>query len=190
MICTSPQLLFRLGIFASLLYCAQLVLAQTGTIGLNNGFLSFNTSVFAAQLVKDSQILYSLKPRTGSFDFIPADKMTLRASNGKYHLGDITFRARKVGSSAWISGDSSTARRAVTALAVSGTTLAAADLAPTLPSTSLLGITRRWVLANNQLQLLFDVTNSQTTAVEIGALGIPLEFNNVGLSDFSPSEVS
>jgi hypothetical protein len=29
------------------------------------------------------------------------------------------------------------------------------------------------------LQLLFDVTNSQTSAVETGALGIPLEFNNV-----------
>jgi hypothetical protein len=29
------------------------------------------------------------------------------------------------------------------------------------------------------IQLLFDVTNSQTVAVEIGSLGAPLEFNNV-----------
>lgn len=160
----------------SILLAATVVQAQ---LGLPNGFLSFTTPTFSVQLVKDSQTLYSLKPAGSTFDFIPGDKMTQRQNNGQYHLGDITFRARKVGSTAWISGDSATTRRAVTALAVSGTTLAAANLAPTLPSTSLLSITRRWVLQNNVLQLLFDVTNSQTVAVEIGSLGIPLEFNNV-----------
>jgi hypothetical protein len=162
----------------SLLFtCANVV---SGQLGLPNGFLSFNTSSFNVQLVKDSQTLYSLKPiGGGSFDFIPADKMTARQNNGQRHLGDITFRARTVGTTAWISGDSSTTRKAVTALPVSGTTIAAANLTPTLPTTSLLNITRRWVVANNQLELYFDVTNSKTTAVEIGALGAPLEFNNV-----------
>ncbi|KAJ7669620.1 hypothetical protein B0H14DRAFT_3178725, partial [Mycena olivaceomarginata] len=70
-----------------------------------------------------------------------------------------------------ISGDSSTARTKLTAAPVSGSTLAAANLSPTLPTTSLLNITRRW--------LLFDVTNSQTVAVEIGLLGAPLEFNHI-----------
>lgn len=153
-----------------------------GQLGLPDGFLSLTTPTFSVQLVKDSQTLYSLKPQSSTFDFIPGDKMTARQSNGQYHLGDITFRARKVGSTAWVSGDSATARRTVTPLTATGSTLAAANLAPTLPSTSLLSITRRWVLQNNVLQLLFDVTNSQTTAVEIGALGIPLEFNNVNRS--------
>ncbi|KAF5385354.1 hypothetical protein D9615_001063 [Tricholomella constricta] len=166
----------RLAWVSGLLCATQLVSAQ---LGLPNGFLSFTTPSFSVQLVKDSQTLYSLKPAGSSFDFIPADKMTQRQNNGQYHLGDITFRARKVGSTAWLNGDSSTSRHPVTSLAVSGTTLAAANLAPTLPSTSLLSITRRWVLQNNVLQLLFDVKNSQTTAVEIGALGIPLEFNNI-----------
>ncbi|KAF8644248.1 hypothetical protein AX16_008603 [Volvariella volvacea WC 439] len=150
-------------------------------LNLNNGFLSFNTSTFAVQVVRDSQTLYSLKPRSGggSFDFIPADVMTQRTANGKYHLGDITYRARRVGTTSWVSGDSSTARRTVSALSVSGSTLAAANLAATLPTSSLLNITRRWVSQNNQLQLLFDVTNTQSTAVEIGALGAPLEFNNI-----------
>ncbi|KAG6885819.1 hypothetical protein C0993_009211 [Termitomyces sp. T159_Od127] len=105
--------------------------------------------------------------------------MEKRQSNGQYHLGDLTFRVRKVGSTAWVNGDTSTARRAVTALSTSGTTLAAANLSPTLPSSSLLDITRRWVVQDDVLQLLFDVTNSQNTAVEIGSLGIPLEFNNI-----------
>jgi hypothetical protein len=180
--------LFRLpllnGLAAALtfIYMSQTVSAQAnGTLGLADGFLSFNTSVFAVQLVKDSQTLYSLKPRVNNtaFDFIPADQMTLRQNNGNYHLGDITFRVRKVGSTTWLSGDTSAARKPVVALPISGSTLAAADLTPTLPSNSLLNITRRWTLKNDQLQLLFAVQNSQTVAVEIGALGAPLEFNNV-----------
>ncbi|KAJ7755823.1 hypothetical protein B0H16DRAFT_1539767 [Mycena metata] len=135
---------------------------QTGTLGLADGFLSFNTSTFSVQLVKDSQTLYSLSPAGSTFDFIPTDMMTERQNNGNYHLGDITFRARKVGTTTWISGDSSTARKKLTAQAVSGSTIAAANLSPTLPTTSLLNITRRW-----------------TVAVEIGALGAPLEFNNI-----------
>lgn len=170
---------FQFSIFTLIVLFLKTVWGQNGTLGLSDGFLSFNTSTFNVQLVKDSQTLYSLKPiGGGSFDFIPADKMTLRANNGNYHLGDITFRARKVGSTAWVSGDTSAARKVVKPVSVAGAS-AAASLAPTLPSNSLLNITRRWVVQNNQLELLFDVTNSQTVAVEIGALGAPLEFNNV-----------
>lgn len=157
--------------------------SQTATLGLADGFLSFDTPNFAVELVKDSQTLYSLRPKSGSepgaFDFIPADMMTERQYNGNYHLGDITFRARKVGSTAWISGDSSAARKTLNPLSVSGSTLAAANLGSTLPSGSLLNVTRRWIVQDGQLELLFDVTNSQSSAVEIGALGAPLEFNNV-----------
>ncbi|KAG6820154.1 hypothetical protein H0H93_004736 [Arthromyces matolae] len=148
-------------------------------LNLSDGFLNFTTPAFSVALVKDSQTLYSLRPAGSTFDFIPGDMMSKRSSNGQYHLGDLTFRARKVGSTAWISGDTSTTRKKLTALSASGGTLAAANLSPTLPSSSLLNVTRRWVVQNNVLQLLFDVTNSQTTAVEIGALGMPLEFNNI-----------
>jgi hypothetical protein len=161
---------------AASLLAAPVTVAQ---LNLPGGYLNFNTSTFSVALVKDSQTLYSLKPASSSFDFIPADKMSQRAANGQHHLGDITFRARKVGSTAWVSADSATTRRAVTALSSGGTTLAAANLAPTLPSGSLLNVTRRWVVQNSVLQLLFDVSNSQTSAVEIGSLGIPLEFNSV-----------
>ncbi|KAJ7229135.1 hypothetical protein GGX14DRAFT_692916 [Mycena pura] len=164
---------------ATLLVFALTARGQNGTLGLSDGFLTFNTSVFNVQLVKDSQTLYSLTPKGSTFDFIPTDQMTLRANNLNYHLGDTTFRARKVGTTPWISFDSSAARKKLTANTVSGTTLASANLAPTLPTTSLLSITRRWVSDANGIQLLFDVTNSQTVAVEIGALGAPLEFNNI-----------
>ncbi|GJF00196.1 hypothetical protein PsYK624_164760 [Phanerochaete sordida] len=160
--------------------CGSFAMAQQPTLGLSDGFISFETPTFSVQLVKDSQTLYSLKPKnvSGGFDFIPADMMTLRQYNGNYHLGDVTFRVRNVGSQAWISGDSSVARRPVTASSASGSTFASANLAPTLPA-SPLNITRRWVNANGTLQLLFDVVNAGNTSVEIGALGAPLEFNNI-----------
>ena len=173
----------RTSYFATLfsaLFAASFSAAQTPTLGLQDGFLNFSTPSFNVQLVKDSQTLYSLKTKDSTaFDFIPADVMTQRQYNGNYHLGDLTFRARIVGSSAWISGDTAAARKNISALSASGSTLAAANLLPTLPSGSLLNITRRWVLEDGSFQLLFDVTNSQSRAVEIGSLGAPLEFNNV-----------
>ncbi|PIL27019.1 hypothetical protein GSI_10158 [Ganoderma sinense ZZ0214-1] len=162
------------------LFAASFSAAQTPTLGLQDGFLNFTTPSFNVQLVKDSQTLYSLTTKDSTaFDFIPADVMTQRQYNGNYHLGDLTFRARIVGSSTWISGDTAAARKNVSALSASGSTLAAANLLPTLPSGSLLNITRRWVLKDGSFQLLFDVTNSQSQAVEIGSLGAPLEFNNI-----------
>lgn len=160
------------------------VRSALGQLGIEHGFLALSgVPSFSVQLVKDSQTMYSLKPTTGGGpDFIPSDQMSKRQGNKQYHLGDITFRARIVGSSSWVSGDSASTRKPVTALSASGTTLAAADLAPTLPSNSPLKIIRRWVLNNSHLELQFEVTNSQSTAVEIGALGAPLEFNNASHS--------
>ena len=151
------------------------------TLGLADGFTTFSTPGFSLSIVKDSQTAYSLRPNgeNSTFDFIPYDVMNKRDNDGQYHLGDVTFRARIAGTSAWQNADSSAARAKVISLPVSGDTLAAADLAPTLLSDSLLNITRRWVVKSDHLQLLFDVKNPQSSPVEVGALGAPLEFNNV-----------
>lgn len=167
---------------AVVLGVSEVALCAQHTLGLDDGFKNFTTPDFAFSIVSDSQTAYSLRPisETNDFDFIPYDEMSKRDSDGQYHLGDISFRARTVGSSAWQAGDSSTARKVLTALNITdANTLAAADLDPTLPSTSLLNITRRWVLNDGHLQLLFEVANRQETSVEIGSLGAALEFNNV-----------
>jgi len=153
-----------------------------GDLGLGNGFISFNTSAFRVQIVKDSQTAYLISPLSGAssgINYIPGDYMTYRVSDSQYHLGDLTFRARIQGASAWTTGNTAAARKAVTAVTVSGA-LAAADLTPTLGTAgSLLKVVRRWVASGSELQLLFDITNIQSSPVEIGALGAPLEFNNV-----------
>jgi hypothetical protein len=169
--------MFLLTILTVVLTVAQ---CAVGQLGIPNGFITLDTPSFTVQLVKDSQTLYSLKPKSNpSFDYVPSDVMTSRQANGNYHLGDVTFRARQVGTTAWVNSDSSTARKPVTALATSATTLASASLAPTLPTTALLSVTRSWVLNGGQLELHFTVTNSKAFSVEIGAIGAPLEFNNI-----------
>jgi len=82
---------------------------RTPTLGLQDGFLTIDTPSFSIQLVKDSQTLASLKPKPAfsnnpAFDFAPFDQLTLRQYNGNYHFGDVTFRARVVGSSQWVTG--------------------------------------------------------------------------------------
>ena len=153
--------------------------AQTDTLGLADGYLNFTTANFNIKLVKDAQVLASLQPSGSTFDFSPFDYLSQRAANGNHHLGDVTFRYRNTGQSAWTSVDSSTTRAHVTALSNFGV-LAASDLAPTLNSSNLsLGLQRQWYNLNGDLALLFNITNKGTTSIEIGGLGFPIEFNNI-----------
>ncbi|KAL1748509.1 hypothetical protein HDZ31DRAFT_79632 [Schizophyllum fasciatum] len=150
--------------------------------------IDFAAAALSASFAADSQTLASLATPAG-FDFVPGDILANRSQNGQHHLGDLTFRVRLAGGGgAWIEGDTAAARAPVAALDVDGDTLAAANLGPTLGGDSLLNITRRWVRDGDSVQLLFDIVNSQGSAVEIGALvraakmaafGAPLEFNNV-----------
>jgi hypothetical protein len=65
--------------------------------------------------------------------------------------------------------------------------LAAADLAPTLPADLPLQVTRTWALESGKLILRFALKNKSSETVQIGALGIPMIFNNV-LNDRSLEE--
>jgi hypothetical protein len=113
------------------------------------------------------------------FDFTPADRLEQRAADGYHHLGDITLRVRTSRTGGWQDYDTAVARQPVTALAASRETLAAANLAPTLPDDIPLEITRRWQLLDGRLVLSFDLRNRTEAPVEIGALGIPVVFNNL-----------
>ncbi|KAG8761979.1 hypothetical protein FRC11_011802 [Ceratobasidium sp. 423] len=157
---------------------------RTPTLGLSNGYLNLDIgSAAGVQLVKDSQVLASFKPSSSAaFDFAPFDKLSQRQYNGNYHTGDVALRVRQVGASAWISGDSAAARKAVTALSASGNVLASSDLTPTLPTsvTSLLTITRSWVRSSSGvLGLRFTLRNKASTAIEVGSLEFPIAFNSI-----------
>ncbi|KAH7026659.1 uncharacterized protein B0I36DRAFT_294801 [Microdochium trichocladiopsis] len=165
-------------------------------LGLGNGFLTLNTTNFSARIVRNAQVLASLKPAGEEFDFLPADYLSRRARNGQYHWGDITFRHRQAGTSdAWINGDTAVSRQPVTVVSstssidedgnkTNATVLAAADLSATLPSTMPLSITREWLEVDGDLALRFTLrnpadSNNNNAAIEIGSLGFPAEFNSI-----------
>ena len=90
------------------------------------------------------------------FDFTPADRLAQRAADGFNHLGDITLRVRTGTTGDWQDYASSTERSPVTALPATGTTLAAADLSPTLPAGIPVRVTRAWRLVDGKLGLTFE----------------------------------
>ena len=118
-------------------------------------------------------------PSPLTFDFTPADRLAARAADGFNHLGDLTLRLRPSAAAPWVDYATSAARKPVTALPASGQTLAAADLAPTLPADIPVRITRSWRLVNGRIVLSFEITNRTQTPIEIGALGLPVVFNNI-----------
>jgi hypothetical protein len=151
----------------------------TPTLGLEQGYLEFDTPDFTLKLVKASQTIAALQPKGGNgFDFTPADRLERRAGNGHQHLGDLTIRVRKGSAGEWKEYSTAAARKPVTTLPAAGQTLAAADLAPTLPEDCPVQITRSWALEGGRLVLRYELKNKISEPLQIGALGIPMSFNN------------
>ena len=188
---------FRLCRFAPILFAIALLLASaqserkvSPTPGpmLGEGTIDLDTPEFTLTLVRSSQTVAALKPKGAeSFDFTPGDLLISRSHDGYFHLGDITLRLRTGGSGEWRNYSTAAVRTPVTVLPASKSILAASDLTPTLPVDFPLRITRSWVLESGKLILRFEMKNKSTETVQIGALGIPMIFNNV-LNDRSLEE--
>ncbi len=154
--------------------------AAPTTLGLDQGYIELDTPDFKLKLVKSSQTVAALQPKTAdNFDFTPADRLVRRAANGFHHLGDLTLRLRINGAGPWRKYDTAEQRQPVRSFPASGATLAAADLTTTLPADNPLQIIRSWVLEKGRLVLRFDLKNRATESVQIGGLGIPMVFNNI-----------
>lgn len=147
---------------------------------LADGKITLDTPDFSLDLVRSSQTVAALKPKTvPDFDFTPGDILVERSKDGYYHLGDLNLRARTGSTGDWKNYSTAVARKPVIALPASGTTLAAADLSPTLPADTPLQISRTWALEEGKLILRFVLKNKTSETVQVGALGIPMVFNNV-----------
>src|SRR5579863_9760015 len=147
---------------------------------LQDGTIALETPEFNLTLVKSSQTMAALKPKSAEgFDFTPGDLLVERSQDGFYHLGDIDLRLRTGNTGDWKSYSTAVARAPVNALPTSPEILAAADLAPSLPPDIALQIIREWRVENGKLVLRFTLKNKSTKPVQIGALGIPMIFNNV-----------
>jgi hypothetical protein len=151
-----------------------------GALAQDSGTLTFDTPEFVLKLVPSSQTVAALQPKgAGGFDFTPADRLDRRTADGFNAVGDLTLRLRRGSTGTWENYSTSAARHPVLPLATGGTILAAADLSPTLPATCPIQITRRWLLDGGKLVLRFELKNTSGGPIEIGALGMPMVFNNM-----------
>lgn len=150
---------------------------------LDQGMMQLDTPQFNLELVRSSQTVAGLKPKgEDGFDFTPSDLLEERNEDDYYHLGDVTLRIRTGQSKEWQEFSTASNRRPVQALDASGSVLAAADLNPTMGSWNSnlpLDVKRYWELEDGNLVLRFQLTNTSNQKVEIGALGIPMIFNNI-----------
>jgi len=154
--------------------------AKPVTLDLSKGYMTVNTPAFQLKLVKSSQTVAGLESNAEKgFDYTPGELLGKRNRDGLYHLGDLNLRYRAEATTEWQKISTATNRGEVTAIAPGGSILAAADLAGTFPKDIPFTIKRYWELINGELVLHFNIKNKSTKAVEIGALGIPVIFNNV-----------
>ncbi|WP_293782759.1 DUF5695 domain-containing protein [uncultured Pedobacter sp.] len=153
---------------------------RPSTLGLENGFSTYNAGAFNLKLVKSSQTVAGLQPKmVKDFDFVPSDSLKVRSSDGLYHLGDINLRLRYIGEESWKSYSTAAQRSPVKNILMGKKILAAADLAATLPSDIPLQVKRIWEMVNGKLVLRFELKNKTNKNIEIGALGIPMIFDNI-----------
>ncbi|GGF82931.1 DUF5695 domain-containing protein [Wenyingzhuangia marina] len=154
---------------------------KKATLGIteSDSILSFETPDFQLKLVKASQTVAELRPNQDlNFDFTPSDRLKIRDKDGLYHLGDINLRIKSVDGD-WKSYSTAKKRVKVTPIKVSGNILSGADLANTLPKDIPVTIKRFYEVIENQLVLRFEISNKSASNIEIGALGIPMIFNNI-----------
>ncbi len=153
--------------------------ARLGTM-LDQGLASYQTPELKLRLVRSSGTVAGLEPgHSDGFDFTPAELLAARSTDGYYHLGDIDLRLRAAGTTEWHGYSTALERHPVHPLPTGPEELRRDDLRPTLPADFPLAITRSWAVADGKLVLRFTLKNSGSRAIEIGALGIPLIFDNI-----------
>jgi hypothetical protein len=165
-----------------LIVAAILVLigACYATTAQNTDYLELDTPDFKLRLTKASQTVAALEPKsTPGFDFTPGDRLSQRAANRYHHLGDLILKLRVDFSGPVQTYDTAESRQPVEPLKTSGSTLAAADLSPTLPADIPVQVTRSWLVEKGRLVLRFDIKNKIAKPISIAALGLPMVFNNI-----------
>ena len=126
-----------------------------------------------------SQTLRHLSPAAEpAFDFAPGDRATQRSGDGYVQVGDLHLRLRTPGGP-WRDFASARHRVPVRALATSGEVLARADMTATMGDGFPLTVERAWLRERGAPVLRFTLANRGAAPVEIGALGMPMVFDNI-----------
>ncbi|MBB4096605.1 DUF5695 domain-containing protein [Sphingomonas kyeonggiensis] len=134
---------------------------------------------FEVELRADTQTLARLSPAAEpAFSFVPTAREPERAGDGYNHIGDLNLRVRAPGGE-WRDFASAHARKPIRLLPASGKVIAAADITASMGADAPFRVERRWVNEAGLLGLRFRITNTSKAPLEIGALGLPMVFDNI-----------
>ena len=152
---------------------------KNDSINLTQEVLKYKFPDFILELIQSSHTVAGLHPVSEpEFDFTPSELLPKRNKAGYYHLGDINFRVKTESANDWTSFSSAATRKSVkTVDPKNDSQLAVSDLSGILEN-SPVQVLRYWEKKDGHLALRFEIKNTSSEAVEIGALGIPLIFNN------------
>ena len=173
-------ILFLVGLMLVSVVNAQQTNGNDATADVMIETQNVSSSAFILELINETQTAAALSPvGEPGFDFTTREWLKERNKKGYYHLGDITMRLRMGNSGDWMNFSSAERRESVVQLPSSQKVLAAAELNNSFAEGMPLKVVRYWEEGNGKLVLRFELRNEQSTDVEIGALGIPMVFNNI-----------
>ncbi|KAI7185449.1 hypothetical protein KC363_g7128 [Hortaea werneckii] len=163
---------------------SALMLVPTTTAQSNAttpGRHDFNIANFAGTFASGSGVFESLRPSSNeSFDFSPSDVFSLRNGPGQYHTGDLTFRYRAEGEEEWHEADTAAATTNFSSPTSESGDLLRSNLNHVLPDLQDVEVSRSWFSTEDgDLALSFTLQNTGPKPIELGSLGMPIEFNNI-----------
>jgi len=146
---------------------------------VDGGKVVLNSSMLSIGLLKYSGTVAALSPKSDpTLDYTPGDRLKERSADTFYHLGDLDLRFRVAPKADWT--DVSTAfHREPIAVFASDATHFSSDVSSSLPSGTPLKVIRTWAVEKSDLVLRFTVTNTSSSSVELGGVGLPMVFNNI-----------
>lgn len=152
---------------------------QPATLGIDQGSKKATLKNLNVTILHSSQTLASLKLNTDqNFDYTPDELLNKRDRDKFYHFGDLNLSIRNTNQNTWTKFSSATVRKPIIPINSSNTEIiAAADITSTLGDIPL-QVKRFWENKNGDLILRFEIKNPTNNTYEIGALGIPMIFNN------------
>ncbi|MBA17400.1 MAG: hypothetical protein CMN73_13745 [Sphingomonas sp.] len=139
----------------------------------------YDVGPFRMGLRNDTGTLARLSPKANpGFDFTPSGRLAERQYDGFVHIGDVNLRLRTPGGE-WRDFASSHVRQPIQMLSTPGNVIAAHDITQTMGAGIPIRVIRQWVNENGALALRFTLINTGNTPVEIGAMGMPMVFDNI-----------
>ena len=146
---------------------------------MDGGRITLNSPALSVEILKYSGTVAQLTPKADpALDYTPGDRLKDRSADTFYHLGDLDLRIRAAGATDW--RDISTAfHRAPVAVMASDTTHFTSDVTSSLPDGTPLKIVRGWAVEGGDLVLRFTISNTSSSRIELGGVGIPMVFNNI-----------